>query len=811
VADLQFALRTAVKSPGFSNVVVLTLALGIGATTAIFSVVNGVLLRPLPYEDPDELIYIQEQMEGFGGMSVSYPDFLDWREQNTVFEGIAVFRGLEANLTSGGDPIEISGSIVSADLFPLLGVKPVLGRTFTREEDQIGAPLGTVLSYSFWRERFGADPDVVGRALLIDDLPCTVLGVMPEGFTFPRLSGSPDLWGPVGPFSEGWLESRGNHPGLTAVARLKPGVTLERARADMAAISLRLGEEYPDTNEGVEAWVRPMREVVLGRHSEVLMLLFAGVALVLLIACGNVANLLLTRGTVRHQEMAIRAALGASRGRIARLVLAESMVFWLAGGLTGLLVASWGTTLLGRWLTTLLPRAESVVVDAKVLLFALAISLITGVVFGLVPARRSAPLALLESLKEGGRTTNLAARHRTRRQLIIGELALAQTLLIVAGLVIHSFSLLLTADPGFETQNLLTARISLPEERYPELAQRDAFFHQLLERVRAHPATVSAAVGGPIPLDPKSGWQTGYYVEGDPLPEPSDAQFTEVFAVGDDYFGTMQIPLIRGRYLTREDGTAATVNVVVDLAFAERHWPGQDPIGKRFAFGAPDSLEELQGEDWEWMEIVGVVGPVKDRGIAEDTLVQAYMPFEQDNDHSWSLVLRTAGDPMELAEPVRQLVLELDPNLPVADIVPMQQYLDDTTVSSRVLSTLLGAFAAAALLLAAVGVYGVISHDAAARSHEIGVRMAVGASSGEVLRMVLRQSLLMVGAGILIGMALALLAGRWLSSELYGVGPADPLTLIGAPLFLCAVAVIATLLPARRAARVDPLIALRAE
>ena len=811
LADLRYAVRTATKSPGFSLVVVLTLALGIGATTAIFSVVNGVLLRPLPYENPDELLYIHERMEGFGGMSVSFPDYLDWRDQNTVFEDIAVFTGLEANLTSGGDPIEISGEMVSAGLFSLLGIEPMLGRTFTEEEDQVGAPLGTVLSYSFWRDRFGSDPDVVGRVLLIDDLPCTVLGIMPEGFTFPRLSGSPDIWGPTGPFSENWIENRGNHPGLAAVARLSPGVTLERAVADMEAISRRLAEQYPDSNDGVEAWVRPMREVVLGRQADVLMLLFAGVALVLLIACGNVANLLLTRGTVRQQEMAIRAALGASRGRIARLVLVESMVFWMAGGLTGLLVAVWGATLLSRWLANLLPRVDGVVIDARVLLFALAVSLFTGAVFGLVPALRSAPLALQESLKEGGRTTNLAARNRTRRHLIIAELALAQTLLIVAGLVIHSFSLLLTADPGFEAQNLLTARISLPEERYPELTQRDEFFHQLLDRVRALPATVSAAVGGPIPLDPKSGWQTGYYVEGDPLPESSMAQFTEVFAVGDDYFMTMQIPLVRGRYLTREDGTTETVNAVVDLRFTERHWPDQDPIGKRFSFSTPDSLDELEGEDWTWMEIVGVVGPVKDRGIAEESLVQAYMPFEQDNDHSWSLVMRTAGDPMQLAEPVRQMVLELDPNLPVADLVPMQQYLADTTVSSRVLSTLLGAFAVAALLLAAVGVYGVISHDAASRTHEIGVRMAVGASSGEVLRMVLRQALSMVGVGILFGVVLSFVAGRWLSSELYGVSTADPLALIGAPLFLCAVAIVSTLLPARRAARVDPLIALRAE
>jgi putative ABC transport system permease protein len=447
----------------------------------------------------------------------------------------------------------------------------------------------------------------------------------------------------------------------------------------------------------------------------------------------------------------------------------------------------------------------------NVLLFALAVSLITGAAFGLVPALRSAPLAIHESLKEGGRTSNLASRNRTRRNLIVAELALAQTLLIVAGLLIHSFSLLLTADPGFEVDNLLTARISLPEDRYPEFSQRDEFFHQLLDRVRALPATVSAAVGGPIPLDPKSGWQTGYYVEGDPIPESSFAQFTEVFAVGDDYFTTMQIPLIRGRYLTREDGTTEVVHSVVDAPFAERHWPGQDPIGKRFSFSTPDTLEELEDEDWRWMEIVGVVGPVKDRGVARESFVQAYMPFEQDNDHSWSLVMRTAGDPMQLAEPVRRLVLELDPNLPVADIVPMRQYLDDTTVSNRVLSTLLGAFAAAALLLAAVGVYGVISHDAASRTHEIGVRMAVGASGGEVLRMVLRQSLGMVGIGILIGVGLAFLASRWLSAELYGIGPADPLTLLAAPIFLCVVAIVATLLPARRAARVDPLIALRAE
>jgi putative ABC transport system permease protein len=792
-------------------VVVVTLALGIGATTAIFSVVNGVLLEPLPYENPEELVYIHEWMESFGNMSVSYPDFLDWRDQNTVFEGMAVFTGMETNLTSGGEPVEISGTLVSASMFGLLGVEPMLGRAFTPDEDEEGAPFVTVLSHSFWQERFGEDPTIVGRVILIDDLPYTVVGVMPPGFTFPRLSTSPDLWGPVGQFAEGWKQSRGNHPGLTAVARMKPGATLERARADMEAISLRLADEYPDTNFGVGAPVRTMHEALLGSYESSLILLFAGVALVLLIACGNVANLMLARGTFRHQEMAIRSALGASRGRLARLVLTESVFYWLAGGLVGLVAAYGGTMLLSRWLTDLLPRIEGVTIDTPVLLFALAVSMVTGIVFGLVPALRYAPRALQDSLKEGGRTISGVGRHKARRRLIIAELALAQTLLIVAGLVIHSFSLLQTADPGFEPANLLTARISLPEERYPEMSQRDAFFHQLLERVRALPTTISATVAGPIPLDPKSGWQNGYYVEGDPLPEPGLGLMVEVFAVSDDYFTTMRIPLIRGRYLTREDGTAENTHVLVGSTFADRHWPGDDPIGKRVAFGSPDSIEELEAEDWTWMEVVGVVGAVKDRGIAEESLVQIYMPFEQDTDHSWSLVARTQGDPMQLAEPVRQMVLELDPNLPVADIVPMQQYLDDTTVPNRILSTLLGAFAAAALLLSAVGIYGVISHDAAARTHEIGVRMAIGASSGEVLLMVVRQALAMVGVGILLGVVLAFLASRWLAAELYGVSPVDPLTLIGAPLFLCVIALVATLLPARRAARVDPLIALRSE
>lgn len=795
--DIRFASRMIRRRLGFTTVAVLTLAVGIGATTSMFSIIYGVLLKPLPYSEPENLMQMWERLPRFENASVAWPNFVDWREQNTVYEQIAGFRPVGMNLTGAGDPAELLVYQLSAEMFDILGVPPFLGRSFLVEEDRVGAEPVAVLTHSLWQTRFGADQSIVGRSITLDDLQYTVVGVMPRDFVFPPLEPDTDLWVPVGRFAleeNGWLE-RQNHNALQVIGRLRTGATIERARADMETIALRLEEEYPESNTGNRVHVASMYERALGDTRRPLMLLFYAVGFVLLIACANVANLLLARSAVRHREIAVRSSVGAAKSRIVRLLLTESVMLWLLGGLGGLLVANGGTRLLSSWLAGTIPRAGDVRIDGLVLAFVLCVSLFTGIIFGLVPAVRSARLDLQASLKEG---TKGAGGTRGGRGLVVAEVMLAQALLIVAGLTIHSFWLLANEDPGLDARNLLTARISLPTSRYPELSGRHDFFNQLLDRVGVLPNVVSAAAGGPLPFG-LGGWQSGYQIEGEPPPEPGQTPVVEMTAASAEYHRTLGIPLLRGRFFTEADRGDAPPVAIIDETLAERHWPSANPIGQYIRQGGRS------------FEVVGVVGHVKNHGIANESLVQMYIPFEWDNDDTWSLVVKTEADPFSVISAVRNAVLELDPAQPISLVTTMRQNLESTVMTNRIQSTLLGVFAFAALLLASVGIYGVLSNATNQRRHEIGIRMAVGASSGEVLHLVVRQGFTLLAIGVPLGIVLSMLVGRLMSSELYGISSFDPASLIVAPLFLTGVAILAAYIPARRASVVDPVETLRTE
>jgi len=566
----------------------------------------------------------------------------------------------------------------------------------------------------------------------------------------------------------------------------------------METIALRLEEQYPESNMGSRVNVATVYERNFGELEDTLLLLVYSVALVLLIACVNVASILLARGTSRQREIAIRSTVGASQGRIARLLLVEGVMLWLAGGMVGLVLSYAGTEILSGWLTGTIPRAEQIAVGGRALAFVLGVSFLTGTLFGLVPAWRSAKPDLVESLKAGLRTSGGRSRHRILKGLVVAEVTLAQVLLVVSGLTIHSLALLLRESPGVDVENLLTVRISLSESAYPELAQRHSFFNRLLERVEALPGVVTAAAGGPLPLH-GGGWQSSYHVEGEPTPPPGQAPVVEVSVGTADYHRALGIPLLRGRYFTAEDRRDSLPVAIIGETFAERHWPGADPLGKRI---------DLSGRTWR---VVGVVDHVKNRGVARESLEQIYLPFEWDDDDTWQLAVRTSADPLAIVDDVRSAVLEIDPNQPISEIGTMEDRLSDTTTANRMLTVLLGAFAAAALVLASVGIYGVMAYTAGERRHEIGIRMALGAIRGKVLGMVVRQSLGLALLGMALGLALSMGMGRLISSQLYGITPADPATLLAAPIFLGAVAVLASYLPARRASTVDPTVTLQNE
>jgi putative ABC transport system permease protein len=806
--DLRYGFRMLVKRPGFTVIAVLALALGIGANTAIFSVVNAVLLRPLPYKDPQRIVAVWETNPQLGAEmrnrnEVAMGNFLDWRAQNQTFERMGALTYANANLTGGGEPERLQSMVVTTDLFDVLGVQPALGRSFRPEEENVASPRVVVLSHGLWQRRFGADPTVVGRTLTINGNQVTVVGVMPQGFQlqFPT-SMQVEMWLPMRIDPAATVEARNFHY-LYVLARLKDGVSLEQSQAGMNSIAGQLQQQYPETNAGKGAHVVSLHKQLVGNVQPYLYVLFAAVGFVLLIACANVANLLLARVAARHKEVAIRIALGASRWRLIRQLLTESILLASVGGLLGLLLAYWGIDLLVALTPGDVPRLNEIGLHAPVFIWTLLVSILTGVLFGLAPALQASKPDLNESLKESGRSSAGLERSRLRNLLVVSEVALALVLLVCAGLMIKSFMRLQQVSPGFEPKNLLTMNISLSRQKYPEAQKANGFYNQLFERVRAVPGVESVGGIDPLPLSDSNG-TTSFVVEGGPMLAQADRPEVGERSITPDYFQTMRIPILKGRAFTEQDRENTPRALIVNEALARRYWPNEEVLGKRLGF-EDDASKQV------WWEIVGVVGNVKHERLDAEAKPELFFPYGQSPRNFMSLVVRTSSDPSMMITGVRDQVLAIDKDQPVFDIKTMEQRLSKSVAQSRFIMLLLGVFSALALILAAVGIYGVMAYVVSLRTHEIGIRMALGAQSRDVLWMVVRQGMTLTLIGVAIGLVAAFALTRLMSSLLYGVTATDPLTFITVALVLSMVALLAIFIPARRATRVDPMEALRYE
>jgi putative ABC transport system permease protein len=809
--DLKYGARSLLKSRGFTLLAVVVLALGVGANTAIFSVVNAVLLRPLPYAEPERLVALWGDAEGAERRAVvSYPDLEDWRAQAQSFEYVSAAAQSSALLRGEGEPEPLYGADVSADLFPLLHLRPALGRAFTREEDRAGAEPVILIGHNLWRRRFNSDPSIVGRQIRIGagGVPTTVVGVLPEGFSFPPQTGRTDYLRPVAPALGERTQRRGSYS-LPVVARLKEGVTARQATEEMRAIGARLEEQYPDEGFRLGAALVPLEEEVAGRGvRRSLYVLLGAVGLVLLIGCANVANLLLARAAARHREMAIRTALGASRRRVVRQLLTESLLLSSAGGALGLLIAAWGVDLIVAAGPNL-PRLRGVALDAPVLAFTAAVSLLTGLAFGLAPALSAARVDLQEALKEGGRSSTAGgARARLRSALVVAEVALSLVLLVGAGLLIRSFANLVATNPGFDPQGVLTTRVSLARQKYPDAERQQAVFAEMIERLRSVPGVESAAAIYPLPL---GGTTTGntFLIEGRPAPRPSDKPSAHYRAVSPDYFRVMRTKVARGRAFTERDGGGAPPVMIVNETFARKFFAGEDPLGKRVQIerAGPGGAEAQPAR-----EIVGVVGDVRHEGLDEEAGPEFYVPYAQAPESAMNLVVREAvGGASGIGAAMRAAIRQVDAEQYVPAVEPMTELVADSVARRRFNALLTGLFAAVALVLAAVGIFGVTSYTVAQRTHEIGVRMALGARPASVLRMILGQGLRLILCGVALGLAASFALTRVLAGLLYGVRPTDAVTFVGIPVLLTAVAMLACYLPARRATKVDPMVALRYE
>ncbi|MGD0920526.1 MAG: ABC transporter permease [Terriglobia bacterium] len=805
--DVKCGLRMLARSPGFTAVAVLTLALGIGANTAIFSVVSTVFLRPLPYPDADRLVVINEGSKPMPEGPISYPNFLDWQTQSQVFDRMAAFQGEALTLVGVRVPESMPSLNASADFFPTLGVNPIYGRNFLPSEDKVGAPPVVIISNGLWQRRFGADPGLIGRSMRLKGTlgirDFTVVGILPRDFEFYVPA---ELYVPIGLWgADGYLMKRENHDRTLAVARMKPGVSLEQARSQLETIAGRLQQQYPKTNTGFSVTVTPLRERVVGHVRRAVFVLLGAVGFVLLIACVNVANLLLARSVLRRKEVAIRIALGAGWGRVIRQLLTETALLGLAGGAVGLLLASWSSSAVARLVPPGLP-VGGIAVDYRVLGFTLLLSLLTGLAFGLAPALHASELDLRGALKEGGRSSTESFRHRRLRSLlVVFEVALALVLLISAGLMIQSFRLLLKVDPGFNVQGVLTMGLDMSDPKYQENPARFmAFNAQLLERVRAIPGVQYAGTVRPLPL---GGGRSAlpFYREDRPIPSGGDFPAADWHAASPGYFQAMGIRLIRGRVFADSDRENTPRVAVISEGLARRYWPDEEPIGRRLRIGTPEM-------GLPWFTVVGVVGDTKPYGLEVSTPAELYVSCLQLG--SWvdmSLVVRTASNPLGVAAAVRDQVLTLDKDMVVGDLQTMEQRLGGSLAGRRTNMLLLGIFAGLALVLAAVGIYGVMSYSVAQRTQEIGLRVALGARPADVLRLVVRQGMTLVLAGVGVGLAGSIAFTRVLRSMLFEVTPTDLVTFAGVSLLLTAVALLASYLPARRATKVDPMVALRYE
>ncbi|HEY7096928.1 MAG TPA: ABC transporter permease [Terriglobales bacterium] len=811
--DVRYGVRMFAKTPAYTAIAILTLALGIGANTALFSVVNGVLLNPLPFPDPNQLVIIHESKPNFDQGSISFPNFLDWQRDNKSFSAMGVSRGYAFILTGLGDAEQVNADFVSSGFFPALGLNPILGRSFLPGEDQVGAAPIVMISEGFWRRKFGARPDVLGRVLTLDAKNYTIVGVVPASF-HGGIAGirERELYAPVGQWSNPILMNRGAGLGFHGVGRLNPGVSLKQAQADMNVVTQNLAAAYPDVNNGVGSKLAPLKEQIVGDVQPYLFVLLAAVGCVLLIACVNVANLLLARANGRTQELAVRVSLGASRARLIRQLLTESCLLALAGGCLGFLIAAWGTHTALKILPVALPRADNVGIDSRVLIFTTVLSILAGILFGLVPALKVSRPDLHETLKQGGRGGS-GVRHSTQSVLVVTETALALVLLVGAGLMLRSLAGLWKVDPGFDPENVVTFGLSLPPTTMN--ANPDAIraaFREFDQRLRAVPGVTAVSQSwGAVPIS--SDDEQLFLIEGQPKPaSDKDMNWAIGYIVEPEYQSAMKVPLLRGRFLSEQDNEHSPRVVVIDDVLAAKHFPHEDPIGKRI---------QLQ-HNQEWAQIVGVVGHVKQWGLetddTESVRAQLYIPCMQMPDEfirmtpSGSTVL-VRSDRMNagLIEAVRNASREMSSQQVIFGVETMNGIISESLSTRRFSMILFGIFAAVALLLATVGMYGVISFLVGQRTHEIGVRMALGAERGDVLRLVLAQGAKMAGWGIAIGFVSALLVMPLLANLLFSVRPADPVTLVTVAVLLSGVAMLACYLPARRALGVDCMAALRYE
>jgi putative ABC transport system permease protein len=801
--DLRYGARMLLKNPGFTAIAVLALALGIGANSAIFSVVNGLLLRPLPYKNPGQLVVIWENAThlGFPKNTPSPANFLDWQKQATVFEGMGAFAERTFNLTGVGEPERLEGRRVSANLFALLGVQPILGRSFVPDDDKPGTKIA-LLNESLWKRRFGSDPAVIGRSLALNGESYTVVGVLPNSVRLPAFGTWRDqVWVPMA-FPAEEAAQRGNHF-LEVIGRMKPGVTLAQARAEMETITGRLAQQYPEDNIRISSVVNPLHEEMVGNMKPALLILLGAVAFVLLIACANVANLLLARAAVRHKEIALRLALGADRVRLTKQLLVESVMLSLVGAAVGLVLAYAGLQVLTRFIPPDVAHAEMITIDGKVLVFTLIVALVTGLIFGLAPASQAAHFNLNDTLKEGGRDFGAGPRgKRLRSALVIAEVAVSFILLIGAGLLINSFMHLRNLDPGFRADHLLALNVDLSEVKYPDTGRRTAFFDELVRRVQALPGVRSVAVAGNLPFT-YNGDSMPIGVEG--LPDPPPDQWPDVIwrTVGPNYFGTMGIPLVRGRDFTDQDTLDTTLTVVISEQTAKHYWPNDDPIGKRLKPGSTTGSSP-------WRTVIGVVKDVRQNDFVAEPKMQMYFSFRQVKSLvANALVVRTSVDPLSLATSVRNSVWAVDKDQTVANMDSMEHVVAGAVARQRFSMLLLAIFAGVALVLAAVGIYGVMSYSVAQQTREIGIRMALGAQRSDVLKMTIKQGLKLVGLGLVIGLAAAFVLTRVMATLLFGISATDPLTFITISFVLLVVAMVASYIPSVRAMRVDPMVALR--
>ncbi|MGA2387685.1 MAG: ABC transporter permease [Candidatus Sulfotelmatobacter sp.] len=805
--DLRYALRQLRKSPGFAVVAVTTLALGIGANSAIFSVIDAVLLRPLPFHDPSRLVAVKTTEPGrLDNIGVSYPAFLDWRSRNHVLDGISAFRVDDFTITGRSEPAHLTGAVVSANMFSVLGVAPVIGRDFVPAEDNpTGTGLPIILSHSLWQNRFGSDPNIAGQSLTVDGNPFTVVGVMPAGFQFPVQRTPVEFWTTIA------LDAQGSNPMtaqrgaayLDAIARLKPQVALATAQTEMSELQSAVNMQYPENRpKGIS--IVSEADAVVGDMRRGLYILFGAVGLVLLIACANLANLLLARATARNREISVRSALGATRWMIVRQLLTESLLLAVAGAAAGLGLASWGVRILTALAPDDLPRITESGLNLQVLIFTTLVAIFTGILFGLVPALQAAKPDLAASLKEGGRSgTETVTRSRLRSALITTEMALAIVLLVAAGLLLRSLLGLGKVDPGFAKNHVITFGLDLPG-RYGQ-PERVEFYRSLLAQVRATPGVHSASAAFPLPLS-AGDVKTSFEVEGRPV-KGSELPVTTLHVIDNDYFLTLGIPLLRGRaFNLQDDAEGATPVVIISQTLAKQAFFGEDPIGRRIK---PDISSGKNNAPMR--VVVGVAGDVKAEGLGSPSIAESYVPYAQLPFAPMSVVVRTEIAPANMVPTLTTEVQSLDSALPLLHIKTLDEYVSDSIVGTRFEAVLLGTFGILAFLLTAVGLYGVISYTVAQRTRDIGIRLALGADRNAILGMVVKNGTLLAGAGTLIGLATAFLLTRLIASLLYGVGPTDPLTFLCVPIALIAVAMLASYVPARRAAKVDPMVALRYE